>query len=136
MSDIARPSEYIRSHASEAEVRHLRAEVARLTLLINTPTTDDWFNGVRNEAAHQQERWGTDHDASKTPFDWFWLIGFLAQKAASSAVSGDQEKAKHHTISTGAALLNWHRSVSGEMTATRPGIEDSEAAKPAREAAG
>lgn len=136
MSDIATPSEYIRSYASMAEVAHLRAEVRRLTQMINTPTTDDWFNGVRIEAAHQQERWGTDHDAGKTPFDWFWLIGFLAQKAASSAVAGDYEKAKHHTISTAAALLNWHRNISGEVTAMRPGIKDPEAAKRATEAAG
>lgn len=30
-----------------------RAETARLTLLINTPRTDEFFEAVRIEAAHQ-----------------------------------------------------------------------------------
>ena len=78
--------------------------------------------GVPIEAAHQRERWGVEHDGGKTPFDWFWLIGYLAQKAASAAVAGDDEKAKHHTISTAAALANWHAQLSGITNAMRPGI--------------
>ena len=66
------------------------------------------------EAAHQIDRWGADHDAGKTPWDWFWTVGYLAQKAASAALAGDTDKAKHHTISTSALLLNWHRRLSGE----------------------
>jgi hypothetical protein len=91
--------------------------------IINTPETANFMAGVPIEAAHQRERWPSDHDAGKTPFDWFWLVGYLAQKAASAAVAGDTEKAKHHTISTAAALANWHASLSGEHTAMRPGIE-------------
>jgi len=93
----------------------LRAEI------INTPETADFMAGVPLEAVHQRERWGAGHDAGKTPFDWFWLVGYLAQKAASSAVAGDTEKAKHHTISTAAALANWHAQLSG-LTDMRPGI--------------
>lgn len=89
--------------------------------LINTPETADFMAGVPLEAAHQRERWGSEHDAGKTPFDWFWLVGYLAQKAASAAVAGDIEKAKHHTISTAAALANWHAALSG-LTVMRPGI--------------
>lgn len=116
------PSEFRRSGASEAEVAALRARVRDLEALISTPQTHDWIWAVQLEAAHQIERWGVDQDAGKTPFDWFWLIGYLAQKAAASAVAGDVEKAKHHTISTGAALLNWHRNLTGETRAMRPGI--------------
>lgn len=91
--------------------------------LINTPETEDWLQGVLIEAAHQRQRWPSDHDAGKSPFDWFWLIGYLAQKAAAAAVSGDAEKAKHHTISTAAALANWHLALGGVDSGMRPGIE-------------
>ena len=75
------------------------------------------------EAAHQRERWGSSHDGGKAPLDWFWLIGYLAQKAATSQIAGDADKAKHHTISTAAALANWHAAINGDSTAMRPGIE-------------
>lgn len=92
--------------------------------IINTPETADFVDGVKREAAHQRERWGSDHDGGKTPFDWFWLIGYLAQKAATSEVAGDVEKAKHHTISTAAALANWHLALSGVDNRMRPGSHD------------
>ncbi len=99
-----------------ASVREaIRAEI------INTPETADFMAGVPLEAAHQRERWGVSHDGGKTPFDWFWLIGYLAQKAASAQVAGDAEKALHHTISTAAALANWHAQITGR-TDMRPGI--------------
>jgi hypothetical protein len=99
------------------------AERERLLALLNTPEVDDWAKGAILEAAHQRERWGADHNAGKSPFDWFWLVGYLAQKAAASAVAGDTEKAKHHTISTGAALANWHLSLNGTDTRMRPGVD-------------
>ncbi len=108
------------------------ARVAELEALINSPEINDWLKGVPLEAAHQVERYGVAHDAGKTPFDWFWLIGYLAQKAAASAVAGDVDKARHHTISTAAALLNWHRNLSGTSTAMRPGIENPDVIKHAR----
>lgn len=89
----------------------------------NTPETLNFIEGVKREADHQRSRWGAHHDAGKTPFDWFWLIGYLAQKAADAAVRGDAEKAKHHTISTAAALANWHFALAGENTQMRPGID-------------
>lgn len=36
----------------------LRARVAEIEALINTPATADWLEAVRLEAAHQTERWG------------------------------------------------------------------------------
>jgi hypothetical protein len=105
----------------DATVRaQLEVENARLRALINTPVVDDWFDGVRIEAAHQQERWGSSHDAGKSDLDWFWLIGYLAQKVVSADTT---EKALHHTISTAAALFNWHQAISGVDTRMRPGIE-------------
>lgn len=112
--------------AANTRAAELQAEVDRLKALINSPETADWLRGVPLEAAHQIERWGAEHDAGKTAWDWFWLIGYLAQKAAGAQVAGDASKAKHHTISTAAALLNWHRQISGENTAMRPGIDPME----------
>lgn len=91
--------------------------------IINSPETADFMSAVPIEAAHQRERWGAEHDAGKQPEDWFWLIGYLAGKALSAAKTGDSEKALHHTVSTGAALANWHAAISGLSTAMRPGVD-------------
>lgn len=100
---------------SEASrIAELEAEVARLSGLINNPVTNDWIEGVRIEAAHQRERWPAEHDAGKSASDWFWLVGYLAGKALNAAIAGNVDKVKHHTISAGAALLNWWRFICGE----------------------
>jgi hypothetical protein len=104
------------------EVETLRAEVNRLRALINTPQTDSFVEAVRLEAAHQQERWGAEHDAGKSPPDWFWLLGYLSGKALAAFLAGNREKGMHHIVSSAACLLNWHRHATGEMTAMRPGI--------------
>jgi len=120
--------------AAADEIERLEAEVGRLKALINTPITDDWLEGVRIEAAHQQERWGAEHDAGKTPADWFWLLGYLGGKALSSAMVGNIAKAQHHTISSGAALLNWWRALDGDPAAKmRPGIDLSKSRTPPRQ---
>lgn len=106
-----------------AEVDRLKAENKKIVRLIDTPHTDDFIKAVPLEAAHQVKRWGVEHDVGKTPWDWFWLIGYLAQKAASAALSGNTEKAKHHTISTAAVLLNWFRRLTGEDESFQPGID-------------
>jgi hypothetical protein len=111
--------------AREAAMREaIRAEV------INTPETADFMAGVPLEAAHQRERWGSTHDAGKTAADWFWLVGFLAGKAMNAASAGQVDKAKHHTISTAAALANWHAALAGIDTSMRPGIEPPAALTP------
>jgi hypothetical protein len=112
-----------RNEEGKDETALLRAGIAELEASINTPETADFMKGVPLEAAHQRERWGVDHDAGKSAFDWFWLIGYLAQKAATSEVRGDVEKAKHHAISTAAALANWHLRLSGGDNRMRPGID-------------
>jgi hypothetical protein len=107
----------------QKENSKLKAEIERLNKLINTPHTDDWIEAVKIEAAHQIERWGDDHDIGKEATDWFWLLGWLGGKAVRAVEAGEIEKAKHHTISSGAALLNWHRRITGDSTSFRPGIE-------------
>ncbi len=104
----------------------LQAEIDRLNAIINTPQSDDFLRAVSTEAEHQRQRWGSDHDAGKTPADWFWLVGYLAGKALHAHGAGDTTKAEHHIITTAAALANWHLSMFGK-TDMRPGI-DGEAA--------
>lgn len=103
-------------------IRNLRVETERLHTLINTPETSDFLEGVKREAAHQRERWGTEHDGGKAPADWFWLLGYLSGKALAAHIAGNTEKALHHTISSAAALANWHAAILGK-TNMRPGIE-------------
>jgi hypothetical protein len=78
---------------------------------INTPQVINFVDGVRLEAIHQRDRWGKEHDARKTPADWFWLVGYLAGKALHALTSGDTQKALHHCVSTAAALANWHAAI-------------------------
>ena len=99
------------------------AQIERLQALINTPELHDFSRAVVLEAAHQRERWGSGHDAGKTPADWFWLTGYLAGKALHAQTAGNTDKALHHTISTAAALANWHASITGAHVEMRPGID-------------
>lgn len=94
--------------------RQLFDHIEYMEGLLNTPEVDDFLDGVRIEAAHQEKRWGSEHDEAKTPGDWFWLIGYLAGKALRAALDGDNEKHMHHCISTGAGLANWHRHAVGK----------------------
>lgn len=104
--------------------RDREAMIETLRDRLNTPEVEDFASAVVAEAQHQRHRWPSDHDAGKTPLDWFWLIGFLAQKAAFAAIAGDRDKALHHCISTAAALANWHAAIAGQSTLMRPGIAD------------
>jgi hypothetical protein len=97
------------------------AELTRLRALIDSPVLHDFARGVVLEAVHQQERWASPHDGGKEPADWFWLLGYLTQKAMMSQLAGDIDKALHHTITAAAALANWHDSILGNKR-MRPGI--------------
>lgn len=109
-----------------AEIDRLRAEVGRLNAIINTPQSGNFIRAVSIEAEHQRQRWGSSHDAGKTPADWFWLLGYLGGKVLHAHAAGNVEKAEHHIITTAAACENWHRNMFGK-TDMRPGI-DGEAA--------
>jgi uncharacterized Zn finger protein (UPF0148 family) len=93
-----------------------RCEAERLNELINSPEVEDFLRGVRLEAAHQVERWGEPHDRSKSAEHWFWLVGYLAGKALRAAITGDRDKALHHTVSSAAALFNWHRAIKRDTS--------------------
>jgi hypothetical protein len=107
----------------EAELVKLRAENARLRARLNTPELHDFAKAVALEAAHQRERWPSEHDSGKEPEDWFWLLGWLSGKAVHALRSGARDKALHHIITSAAALANWHAAVEGSSTIMRPGIE-------------
>lgn len=96
-----------------------RAEQTEQSL--GVPEVRDFIAGVRREAAYQRMLWDSEHDDGKTPADWFWLVGYLAGKALHAQVSGNTEKALHHTVSTAAALCNWHSAILGK-TDMRPGL--------------
>lgn len=104
------------------ELLKLRKRVAELLEDRDSPETEDFFKGVPLEAAHQRGRWPSEQDAGKAPADWFWLVGYLAGKCLTAHIAGNREKALHHTISTAAALANWHMSIKG-ISDMRPGIE-------------
>jgi hypothetical protein len=108
--------------STEEKLAEALAEVARLKALINTPRTHDFIEAVKLEMPHQRERWGSSHDAGKTPPDWFWLVGYLAGKALHASEIGNVEKTKHHVITTAAALGNWFLVITGENTNMRPGM--------------
>ena len=102
----------------------------RLKALLNAPEIVDFGKAIVLEAAHQRERWGSEHDEGKTCADWYWLIGYLAGKALFSFVAGNREKTLHHIITTAAACCNWHAQILGKSD-MRPGhlgaIEKGEA---------
>lgn len=114
--------------AIAAEVEALEAENAALKAKLNTPELHDFMAGVPLEAAHQRERWGSEHDGGKTPADWFWLVGYLAGKALHAHTEGKIDKAFHHLVTTAAALANWHGALLGN-TDMRPGIVPPDAMK-------
>lgn len=97
-------------------IKALRQTQERERILLsklNNPETEDFIEGVRRETAHQIERWRESSDTGKDHADWFWLVGYLAGKALACALSGNFEKAKHHIITTCAALANWHSMIIG-----------------------
>lgn len=96
--------------------------------LLNTPEIKHFVDGVVFEAMHQRSRWGSDHDVGKTPFDWVFLIGHLATRAAVNYMAGNEEKALHHAITTAAAAANWHAAMLGQCD-VRPGLPAEKAAQ-------
>ena len=85
------------------------ARCAEFEKILNTPQIEEFSSAAAAEAKHQVYRWGSEHDATKTAWDWFWTLGYLGGKAAHSALARDWDKALHHTITAAAMLANWHR---------------------------
>lgn len=119
------------------EGRALKAEEseAKLLALLNTPEVEDFDKAVPLEAAHQVLRWGAQHDAGKSPADWFWLIGYVAGKALAACLAADKVKAKHHAITVAAVARNWHAHIRAGESVMRPGIsaEKTEGVEPRSE---
>ena len=110
--------------ARVAEERNaLRAENARLEARLNTPELIDFTAAVNLEAAHQRERWGEAHDRAKSAEHWYWLVGYLAGKALRSHIEGNRDKALHHTISSAAAMANWHAAILADTTGRGAGVD-------------
>jgi hypothetical protein len=103
-------------------IGELEKENERLTQLINTPEIHEFLKAVQLEAVHQRERWPAESDEGKTSADWFWLLGYLAGKILHAEKQGDNAKMLHHTVSSAAALYNWHAHILGKCN-MRPGIE-------------
>lgn len=92
-------------------------EYDKLYRQLNTPEVDDFLEGVKLEAAHQRERWTTAHDREKSAEYWFWLIAYLSGKALRAALTFDYDKARHHCISSAAALYHWQTAITGHKLA-------------------
>jgi hypothetical protein len=94
--------------------------------ILNVPETRAFADAVVLEAQHQQQRWGTEHDAGKTDGDWFWLVGYLAGKALHNpgvTPRDASDKKLHRIITVAAACANWHSHVLDPRTPSmRPGI--------------
>jgi hypothetical protein len=116
----------LQQERDESRREHLATQERWLQLssLLNTPETEDFDKAVPLEAAHQVHRFGAEHDAGKNPEDWFWLLGYLAGKALAAHRLGDLDKAKHHCISSAAALRNWHAHLRSGASVMRPGIAE------------
>lgn len=69
------------TQAQYDELQAAKAERDRLLALINTPELVDFPKAVHLESVHQVLRHGAEHDAGKTPADWFWLVGHLGTRA-------------------------------------------------------
>jgi hypothetical protein len=93
-----------------------KAERDRLDALINNPQTAEFLAAVRSEAAHQRDRFGEAHDRGKSAENWFWLVGYLAGKCLRCVITGDKDKALHHTVSSAAALANWYEAIKRDKT--------------------
>ena len=90
---------------------------------VNTPQIADFVEAVKNEAVHQRERWGVEHDAGKRVEDWMALFVRLLGKAVEAHWKADFDKLLHHVITVGAVALNMHANLTGDDTRMRPGIE-------------
>lgn len=103
------------------------ARYEELSAIVNTPETSNFLVGMQREIPHQIIKWRSESDLGKTAFDWVFLIGSLATRAAMYLKQGNMDKARHHCITTAAACANWHAALIGQDTGMRPGHEHREA---------
>ena len=88
----------------------MRDRINQLEKILNTPVTEDFWEGLKSEAAHQTYHYG-QQDLDKEALDWWQLVRYLAGKACDAHLAGDKEKALHSAISTAAVLSHWHDAI-------------------------
>lgn len=91
-------------------------ENERLEALINSPEVNNFLEGVKIEAAHQTEKWGSEDEENKPPHHYILVFSKLLGKLAQAIFDGNTEKFKHHLITMAAACHNCHRQISKEGT--------------------
>ncbi|MGQ3055424.1 MAG: hypothetical protein ACT6S0_26850 [Roseateles sp.] len=104
-------------------MRRAAVELAHLRGLINNPHTEEFLSAVQYEASHQRYRFGEAHDRQKSAENWFWLIGRLVGKCLRAVITGNREKALHHTISSAAALANWYQAIKLDTSGCGEGLD-------------
>jgi len=98
------------------ENRRLREELEGLKKILGSPEINEFWEGVRREAAYQRDHWGEKHDLEKSDADFYWTLGWLAGKAVNDPHDEEDTRTplerKLHRIMTAAALAsNWHAVV-------------------------
>ena len=107
-----------------AAVNALVEERDRLKALMSNSQTERFLEATRTEIAHQLQHWSAIHDRAKEPQAWFWLTRYLADRALRAHNDGALALALHHTISSAAALANWHAAISMADARMPPGGGD------------
>lgn len=97
--------------ALRAENERLEELTTALIARISNPEINLFMEGVVIEAAHQVERWGAEHDASKTFEHWTALLTRLLGKFVDANWSHDGDKALHHLITIAAVCANAHKQM-------------------------
>lgn len=103
-----------------AYAKQLETRLAELNAIIHTPESDDFLKGISIEAEYQRQLHGVD--TTEARFDWgqyFWVTGYLLNKALAACKSGEGngEKAKHHLTTAAALICNWHNALTGKPAA-------------------
>lgn len=105
---------------ARAAVNALVEERDRLKALISNSQAERFLEATRAEIAHQLQHWSAIHDRAREPQAWFWLTRYLADRALRAHNDGALALALHHTISSAAALANWHAAISMADTRMPP----------------
>jgi hypothetical protein len=111
------------SAVSTEMLQRAAAEIVYLRGLINNPHTEEFLSAVQYEAAHQRYRFGEAHDRQKSAENWHWLLGKLAGKCLRAVITGDKEKALHHTVSSAASLANWFQAIKLDTSGCGDGLD-------------
>lgn len=112
VEELAFAKPYTRAAVAEAGVADLKArldalaaENAAIKDALDVPDQTEFLEAAVAEAQYQRTRW-SEQDATKTPSDWFWLVGYLVSKAMHDV----RGKRVHHLVAAAAVLANWHKA--------------------------